>query len=175
MASYTIALGVTGNIHNWNLFDAFKATFFGAIGGAVTFGVGEIFNVASQAGKLTQIGTLIQKSVGDFGLAIVQAGTHAVAQGVLSVFQGEGFVKNAFGHWKKHRAEFPKILNAKEYVQSAKKFMHNSPKGTLIKTRSNGDILKYHPGTNTFGVMDAFGTPKTMFKPNDGIKYWKRQ
>ncbi|MDY6024787.1 hypothetical protein [Bergeyella zoohelcum] len=91
LASYTIALGVTGNIHNWNLFDAFKATFFGAIGGAVIFGVGEIFNVASQAGRLIQIGTLIQKSVGDFGLAIVQAGTHAVAQGVLSVFQGEGF------------------------------------------------------------------------------------
>ena len=24
-----------------------------------------------------------------------------------------------------------------------------------MKTRANGDILKYHPETNTFGVMDA--------------------
>ncbi|MEI5984367.1 hypothetical protein VJ786_05555 [Sphingobacterium sp. PU5-4] len=63
-------------------------------------------------------------------------------------------VKNAFGHWKKQGAEFPKFINAKQYVEGAKSFMHNSPAETLIKTRTNGDILKDHPGTNTFGVME---------------------
>jgi hypothetical protein len=84
-------------------------------------------------------------------------------------------VKNAFWHWKKHGAEFPEFLNAKQYVEGAKNFMHNSPAGTLMKTRANGDILKYHPGTNTFGVMDATGVPRTMFRPTDGMKYWLGQ
>ncbi len=84
-------------------------------------------------------------------------------------------VKNAFGHWKKHAAEFPEFVNAKQYVEGAKNFLNNSPAGTLMKTRANGDILKYHPGTNTFGVMDATGGPRTMFRPTDGMKYWLGQ
>jgi hypothetical protein len=84
-------------------------------------------------------------------------------------------VKNAFGHWTKHSAEFPEFLNAKQYVEGAKYFLHNSPAGTLMKIRPNGDILKYHSGTNTFGVMDATGVPRTMFRPTDGMKYWLGQ
>jgi len=84
-------------------------------------------------------------------------------------------IKNAFGHWKKHGAEFPEFLNAKQYVKGAWKFMHKSPSGTLIKTRANGDILKYHPKTNTFGVMNASGVPRTIFRPTDGMKYWLGQ
>jgi len=84
-------------------------------------------------------------------------------------------VKNAFGHWKKHASEFPEFVNAKQYVEGAKNFLNNSPAGTLMKTRANGDILKYHPGTNTFGVMDATGVPSTMFRPTDGMKYWLGQ
>ncbi|EKB60676.1 hypothetical protein [Bergeyella zoohelcum] len=34
---------------------------------------------------------IIKEAVGGIGLAVIQVGTHAVAQGVLSVFQGEGF------------------------------------------------------------------------------------
>lgn len=52
-----------------------------------------------------------------------------------------------------------------EYVEGANSFMHNSPNGTLVKSRPNGDILKYDSKTNTFGVMDKNGNPRTMFKP----------
>ena len=38
--------------------------------------------------------------------------------------------------------------------------------------RAGGDILKYHPSTNTFGIMDASGVPRTMFKPAEGMQYW---
>lgn len=31
--------------------------------------------------------------------------------------------------------------------------MHNSPTGTLMKTRANGDILKYHPRTNHYNYL----------------------
>ncbi|MGN6293493.1 MAG: RHS repeat-associated core domain-containing protein [Chitinophagaceae bacterium] len=84
-------------------------------------------------------------------------------------------VENAFEHFKKHKSEFPEFKNAKEYAEGAKDFLQNSPEGTLMKTRPNGDVLKYNPTTNTFGVMDAKGTPKTMFKPEDGMKYWQQQ
>lgn len=84
-------------------------------------------------------------------------------------------VENAFKHWKKHGKEFPNLNNAKEYVEATKDFLFKSPKGTLTKTRSNGDILKYHPESNTFAVMDSAGNPKTMFKPDEGLEYWLKQ
>jgi RHS repeat-associated protein len=84
-------------------------------------------------------------------------------------------VENAFKHWKDHGAEFPELVNAKQYVEATKSFLHNSPAGTLTKTRTNGDILKYNSGTNTFGVIDVSGTPRTMFKPTGGMQYWLKQ
>lgn len=84
-------------------------------------------------------------------------------------------VENAYGHFKKHKTEFSEFYNAKQYVEGTKNFLHNSPAGTLMKTKSNGDILKYFPGTNTFGVMNSSGVPRTMFRPTDGMQYWLRQ
>ena len=84
-------------------------------------------------------------------------------------------VENAFGHWKKHGKEFPEIQNAKQYAEKTKDFLNNPPKGTLTKTRPNGDILRYDPKSNTFGVKNADDAPKTMFRPTDGINYWNKQ
>jgi filamentous hemagglutinin len=85
-------------------------------------------------------------------------------------------VENAFGHWKKHGAEFPEFQNSKQYVEGAKRFVTDPPTGTLTKPGSRpGDTLFYHPETNTFGVRGADGAPRTMFRPTDGAKYWERQ
>ena len=84
-------------------------------------------------------------------------------------------IESAFRHWKKHGSDFPQFQNAKQYVEGTKNFLHNSPSGTLIKIRPDGDVLKYHPATNTFGVMDATGAPRTMFKPVRGMEYWHKQ
>jgi len=101
LASYTVGLAVTGNLHQWNIGGALKSTFWGAVGGAVSFGVGEIFSVASEAAKgiekLTKVAEVIKKAGGDFGLALVQAGTHAVSQGILAVVQGDSFLSAAAG------------------------------------------------------------------------------
>jgi RHS repeat-associated protein len=83
--------------------------------------------------------------------------------------------ENAFTHFKKHGTEFPEFFNSKQYVEGTKSFLNNSPQGTLVKTRPNGDVLKYHPASNTFGVMDNKGVPRTMFRPIDGIEYWLKQ
>ena len=53
LASYTLGLAVTGNITQWNIGGALKSTFFGAVGGATRFGIGSIFSVAGEAGRLT--------------------------------------------------------------------------------------------------------------------------
>jgi len=102
LASYTVGILVTtGSLKSWNIGGALKATFWGAVGGAVSFGVGEIFSVASEAAKgiekLTKVAEVIKKAGGDFGLALVQAGTHAVSQGILAVVQGDSFLSAAAG------------------------------------------------------------------------------
>jgi filamentous hemagglutinin len=75
-------------------------------------------------------------------------------------------VRNAHGHWKKHGTEFPVTQNALEYVNQAHGFLNRPPADALTKVRPNGDVIVYHPKTNTFGVRTADGTPKTMFKPD---------
>lgn len=84
-------------------------------------------------------------------------------------------VENAFGHWSKHKGEFPELQNAKQYAEKAKDFLTNPPKGSLTKVNSRGDTLRYDPGTNTFGVLSKDGAPRTMFRPKDGMDYWNRQ
>jgi filamentous hemagglutinin len=75
-------------------------------------------------------------------------------------------VENAFGHWQKHKQEFPDIKNAKQYVESTKDFIDNPPPGALTKIRPNGEKVVYDPATNTFAASLPTGEPKTMFKPD---------
>ncbi|SHJ23426.1 RHS repeat-associated core domain-containing protein [Cruoricaptor ignavus] len=77
LAAYTVGVLVTGS--KWSFVAALKATFWGGISGAVTFGIGSIFSSAAQT----------------FGNAILQAAAHGVAQGTLSLMQGASF-KQAF-------------------------------------------------------------------------------
>ena len=45
----------------------------------------------------------------------------------------------------------------------------------MTKTRDNGDILLYHPESNTLGIKSKDGAPRTMFKPADKMDYWNDQ
>jgi hypothetical protein len=84
-------------------------------------------------------------------------------------------IENAFKHWKDHHRDFPELKSAKEYVEKAKGFFNDPPLGTLKKKRGNGDTLFYHKETNTFGVVDKNGTPRTFYKPKRGENYWNNQ
>ncbi|MCS3868451.1 RHS repeat-associated protein [Chryseobacterium ginsenosidimutans] len=81
--SYTIMVSITGQ--NWDLGGFFKSTLFGAASAAVTYGIGSVF--VTSAGTATQIA----KELGRFGTILVQGTAHALAQGVLSLVQGQGF------------------------------------------------------------------------------------
>ncbi len=65
--------------------------------------------------------------------------------------------------------------SADDYVQKAHAFIADPPPGTETVRRANGDTLFYQASTNTFLVATSDGTPRTMFKPDDGPAYWDQQ
>lgn len=83
-------------------------------------------------------------------------------------------MENAFGHWQKHKSEFPELANSKQYVEAAKSLVTTPPASALTKARG-AENLVYDQATNTFAVQAANGAPKTMFRPTDGINYWNKQ
>ncbi len=62
-----------------------------------------------------------------------------------------------------------------QFVKKAHAFVEHPPAGTLTLTRANGDVLLYDPKGNVFAVANKAGTPRTMFKPDDGMAYWEQQ
>ena len=98
------------------------------------------------------------------GKAISQYGIDRRAA-IWTSTKAETAVENAFRHFGDHGADFC-VKNAADYVKQARNFLHNPPPGTLTKIRqSNGDIIRYNPKSNTFGIMDAKGAPRTFYKP----------
>ena len=62
-----------------------------------------------------------------------------------------------------------------EFLAAIKAFTTSPPAGVDRATRPNGDVLLYQASTNTFAVVDRQGTPRTMFKPDEGEAYWAEQ
>ena len=85
------SLGALTTTSKWKLGAALKSMFFGAVGGAASFGIGSIFT------NLEGTATVIAKSLGKFGSPIVQGGVHAISQGTLSLFQGNNIIAGALG------------------------------------------------------------------------------
>lgn len=73
---------------------------------------------------------------------------------------------NLAEHWSKHSKEFPELKSQNDYYRHAQEFVSNPPRGTLNKTRKNGDTVLYNPKTNTFAVKTKDGAPRTIFKPD---------
>lgn len=65
--------------------------------------------------------------------------------------------------------------DAEDYLAKIEAFTRNPPAGTERVERANGDVLLYQASTNTFAVVAADGTPRTMFKPDEAATYWAEQ
>jgi pyocin large subunit-like protein len=154
---------------------------------AVTsIGTNTLLKVAAKEGVMageTQVARQITKTVGNNA----KAGTQKAAQfgekyfakeelnagkQIWSSTKNKTSVQNAFGHWKDHKNEFPELLNVKQYVERCRNLIQNS-EGTLTKIRPNGEILRYHLNSNTFGAFTKEGVPKTMFRPRESLRYWE--
>jgi hypothetical protein len=69
-------------------------------------------------------------------------------------------------HFKDHGADFG-AKSAEQYQKMADTFL-NGPRGAgvLQKVRPNGDIVRYDPATEAYGVVTPDGTIRTYFKPD---------
>ncbi|MBU1347160.1 MAG: S-type pyocin family protein [Alphaproteobacteria bacterium] len=65
--------------------------------------------------------------------------------------------------------------SAEDFLDKVTTFTTRPPAGVDTATRPNGDTLLYQASTNTFAVVSRDGTPRTMFKPDDGPTYWAEQ
>ncbi|WP_396594891.1 S-type pyocin family protein [Brevundimonas sp. R86498] len=65
--------------------------------------------------------------------------------------------------------------SAEDFLDKITAFTTRPPEGTETARRPNGDTLMYEAATNTFAVVARDGTPRTMFKPDDGAVYWAEQ
>lgn len=62
-----------------------------------------------------------------------------------------------------------------DFLTKVEAFTQSPPAGVDTAKRPNGDTLLYQASTNTFAVVARDGTPRTMFKPDDGPAYWAEQ
>lgn len=62
-----------------------------------------------------------------------------------------------------------------DFVKKAHAFVDHPPAGTEKLKRTNGDVLFYDPKGNVFAVANKDGTPRAMFKPDQGAAYWDQQ
>ena len=65
--------------------------------------------------------------------------------------------------------------SAEDFLAKVTAFTSRPPSGVETVTRPNGDTLLYQASTNTFAVVARNGSPRTMFKPEDGPAYWAEQ
>ncbi|WP_257543907.1 RHS repeat-associated core domain-containing protein [Sphingopyxis sp. DBS4] len=69
-------------------------------------------------------------------------------------------------HFAKHSGEFG-FKTAAAYEKAASNFLGGKAgRGVLEGTRKSGDIVRYNPKTNEFGVLSKDGNIRTYFKPD---------
>ncbi len=76
--------------------------------------------------------------------------------------------------YERNGADFD-ARSAGDFLDKVTAFTTRPPSGTETVTRPNGDSLMYQAATNTFAVVARDGTPRTMFKPDNGAAYWAEQ
>ena len=112
------------------------------------------------------------------GVGVLAGGIKSVgkdtAENIWSSTKTLSSIDNAKAHWDKHGNEFPEYNSFSQYMNGALDFVKNPPENILIKNRQNGDILLYDQKNNIFAVKSHDGSPKTMFKPIDGMEYWEK-
>ena len=79
-------------------------------------------------------------------------------------------------HLAKHAAEWGAGNIAKTgYRKRAQSLLGKDVGGDILgAVPKKGDVLRYNSRTNEFAVGTADGTIRTLFRPKNGMDYWKR-
>ena len=128
-----------------------------------TAGIGAGSRVPSRApGSTSAVGSAsVQKAV-DY-LAGVR-GAKATGSGARFADQAK-----LDDHFARHGSDFG-AKTTLEYQAQADRFLTASkPAGVLEKTRPNGDVVRYNPSTDEFGVVSSGGSIRTYYKPDPAV------
>ncbi|MGK9171323.1 hypothetical protein KXR53_33840 [Inquilinus limosus] len=121
---------------------------------------------AYQAAGIADVGLAILTSGSSkVGTALLRTGAQVTAGPIWTATKTLSPVENAFQHFLKHGADFG-AENALQYTKQAQEFLRNPGQGVLSKVRSNGDVVRFDPATQAFGVMDSASAPRTFYKPD---------
>lgn len=82
--------------------------------------------------------------------------------------------ENAERAFRAHGEDFA-ARSVDDYVDAAHAFLRDPPADVLKISRANGDTLFYAPKDNVFAVAREDGAPRTLFKPDEGMAYWREQ
>jgi YD repeat-containing protein len=172
----------------------YKSTLIGAVTGGATGVIGKGLSIVGSdiANGLVQMfgGSAQAAGGGIFAQAI--AGAASVAPNGLSGAVGGDIASQFFqtasnpggssgnsgtfstdsqlqDHFARHGSDFG-ATTATDYEQQANNFL-NSPagNGVLQKVRANGDIVRYNPVTDEFGVAKSNGVIRTYYKPDPAV------
>jgi len=79
------------------------------------------------------------------------------------------------GHFNKHKLEWENITK-EEYLKRSKELLNSKVGGNIDGFVSkDGTVFRYNAATNEFATAKADGTIETLFRPKNGIEYWKDQ
>lgn len=78
-------------------------------------------------------------------------------------------------HFKKHSSEFGDI-NKEEYLQKARELLAAPADKNIEGFKTElGFIFKYNNATNDFAIGREDGYISTIFRPEEGLKYWEEE
>lgn len=142
----------------------------------------EFIAEADQRAGLPEIGALLLPV--ERGATVIGKVAARVLGLEVSATKALSFASSALrnSHFTKHSSEFG-FKTATAYERQASNFLSGKARrGVLEGTRKSGDIVRYNPKTNEFGVLSKDGNIRTYFKPDTaqhGLKtnldYFKRE
>src|SRR5262249_54413329 len=131
----------------------------------LTAGATEVAATLSASGAATS-GTAVATTTAAAAPSLsATVNTAVAAAAVINAASGHfSCDANLQDHFARHGGDFG-AKTATEYEQQAARFL-NGPlqKGVLQTVRPNGDIVRFNPATNEFGVAASNGIIRTYFK-----------
>ena len=93
-----------------------------------------------------------------------------VAEGLAAGGVGRRFHPDRLvDHFERHGGDFG-ARTAAEYEQMADRFLTGPrPEGVLERVRPNGDVVRFDPSTDAFGVVSQDGTIRTFYRPDPAV------
>lgn len=80
-----------------------------------------------------------------------------------------GSERQLIDHFTRHGTDFG-ARSAAEYEAQASRFLNGPRNSRMLETvRTNGDIVRYDPATEEFGVLRKDGTIRTYYKPDPSV------